>query len=119
MAISCNEKSNIAIQYCCPLLHKYVIGPETVDWAWGDWDEWSECTVSCGIGGIQTRTRFCIPPKNGGHPCPSLTDQDTQPCNIDRCPGRLPICTEYDFIFSFLNSFQKPSIIDKCVHFRH
>ena len=81
------------------LLHKYVIGPETVNWAWGDWDEWSECTISCGIGGIQTRTRFCIPPKNGGHPCPSLTDQDTQPCNIDRCPGRLPICNEYDFSF--------------------
>ena len=88
------------------IFHEYIIGPETVDWSWGDWSEWSKCTVSCGIDGTQTRYRSCIPPTKGGYPCPTQMDRDTQPCNIDRCSGRLPMYTsknEYQFISIYVN----------------
>jgi len=61
-------------------------GPDTKDFSWSDWGEWSECSVACGGVGSQSRVRSCIPPTNGGYECPSDTDSESQDCNNGPCP---------------------------------
>ncbi|MGH0191937.1 UNVERIFIED_CONTAM: hypothetical protein FKN15_000676, partial [Acipenser sinensis] len=56
---------------------------------WGPWQDWSECTVSCGAG-ERTRIRLCNnpPPTNEGRSCPGDTSQVSR-CNIHACPGEI------------------------------
>lgn len=51
-----------------------------------NWTEWANCGASCGEMNT-TRNRFCIPPGEGGDPCPDEPLTDTGPCNLDPCPG--------------------------------
>ncbi|UJR31957.1 hypothetical protein I4U23_019430 [Adineta vaga] len=56
-----------------------------VDGVWSSWDNYSECTASCGSG-IQTRTRLCTGQSNGGQPCfGSATQTITCATNVT-CP---------------------------------
>ena len=51
--------------------------------AWGQWDEWAECSSTCyHHGGTQVRKRFCSDPMplNGGAPC--STSQDVSKAEI-------------------------------------
>ncbi|XP_033647557.1 coadhesin-like isoform X3 [Asterias rubens] len=83
-----SQESNLCENVTCP-----------VNGGWSDWDNWSPCTVSCGAGGEQVRSRACNnpPPSNGGLPCwgdsseTSDCDQATQaPC----CPwGEWSACS--------------------------
>ena len=59
----------------------------SVDGNWSDWNDWSECPVTCG-GGVQNRSRTCTnpPPAFGGNSCPGESDE-TRPCNEKPCPG--------------------------------
>ena len=61
----------------------------TVNGAYGPWSAWSLCTMTCG-GGVQSHSRQCNDPPPGpdGLPCDGLSN-DTQDCNVDKCPGRL------------------------------
>jgi len=56
------------------------------DGYWAPWAEWSSCTLSCvregGRAGAKTRSRECIPPKNGGDPCEGQGTED------DYCPWK-------------------------------
>ncbi len=47
--------------------------------------DWSPCSVKCG-GGTSTQQWICVPPQEGGRPCPgdSLL---TRKCNKHPCPG--------------------------------
>ncbi|XP_067682690.1 A disintegrin and metalloproteinase with thrombospondin motifs adt-1-like [Haliotis asinina] len=56
--------------------------------AWGAWND-HPCPVTCGVSARKTksRTRTCIPPKNGGKECPSLlTETQSQYCGLNGCP---------------------------------
>uniref|UniRef100_H2Y1T3 Peptidase S1 domain-containing protein n=1 Tax=Ciona intestinalis TaxID=7719 RepID=H2Y1T3_CIOIN len=53
--------------------------------SWGDYQQWSTCTVSCG-GGTRTRTRSCNGGSVGSIGCPGEESQ-TEPCNTYNCPG--------------------------------
>ena len=59
----------------------------TVDGAWSDWGEYSDCTVTCGAGS-QTRSRDCNspPPVNGGSSCMGDASE-TRDCDESTCPG--------------------------------
>ena len=59
----------------------------TVDGVFGDWSEWSECTLTCGGGG-QWRNRTCNGPFHGGNDCLGVRNE-TQECNSHSCPGWL------------------------------
>jgi len=61
-------------------------GPDTVNYSWSEWGEFSDCTVECGGDGTQERFRYCNPPKKGGYPCPSQMQSDSQACNNGPCP---------------------------------
>ena len=61
-----------------------------VDGAFSEWDDWTECSVSCGGGG-QTRSRRCDnpAPQFGGLECVGeLTE--CQECNIEPCASQCP-----------------------------
>ena len=71
---------------------KYVLsvrGP--VDGNWGDWSEWSGCSVTCD-GGVRERTRICNAPapENGGKDCgvDGSLGRDIKICNKNPCPGQ-------------------------------
>ncbi|PFX32412.1 Hemicentin-1 [Stylophora pistillata] len=53
---------------------------------WARWEDWRQCSVSCG-GGTQIRSRTCTnpPPQFGGRNC-SGESQNERSCNEQRCP---------------------------------
>ena len=70
-----------------------------MDGAWGPWDDWNECSSSCGEG-HQSRARLCDSPLPdcGGSLCSTtvifllsitedgtLSETDTQTCNYNNC----------------------------------
>ena len=64
-----------------------------MDGGYGSWQEWSECSKTCGRNpGIKTRVRLCNnpEPQNSGKDCSSLgEDSETASCRpkAKRCPG--------------------------------
>ena len=69
------------------LFNLWQLGPNTRNYAWADWEDWSECSVECGGDGTKTRTRACIPPSNGGFDCPTSSQTKTESCNNGPCPS--------------------------------
>lgn len=61
-----------------------------VDGYWKAWGEWSACSSMCD-GGIQTRTRACVPPVYGGLDCEG-DSQQTKPCEVMKCPSKTLTC---------------------------
>ncbi|XP_035691280.1 hemicentin-1-like [Branchiostoma floridae] len=58
-----------------------------VDGGWSEWNPWSDCSVTCGVG-TQTRSRTCTnpAPADGGADCEG-DDEETQDCNSGvSCP---------------------------------
>ena len=58
-----------------------------IDCQWGEWTEWSSCSLTCG-GGVQLRSR--VPSRqarNGGEEC-SGSSAEQQACNSDSCLGK-------------------------------
>jgi len=58
-----------------------------VDCTVGDWDAWSQCSITCGLPDQGERTRGRNSPieaAHGGAECPELTDSDVCP-NIEEC----------------------------------
>ncbi len=47
--------------------------------------DWSPCSKKCG-GGTSTQQWLCVPPKQGGRPCPGETIVHRE-CNKKLCPG--------------------------------
>ena len=58
-----------------------------VDGGWGDYGDWSTCSLECG-GGTQTRTKNCDSPlpANGGAECEG-ENEEIQSCNEQTCAG--------------------------------
>ncbi|KAM8881275.1 SCO-spondin isoform 1-T4 [Synchiropus picturatus] len=56
-----------------------------VDGGWGQWGEWTPCSLPCG-GGTRSRSRKCDnpSPQSGGRGCLGDSDQKTK-CNTDLC----------------------------------
>ena len=61
-----------------------------VDGMWGDWEEWSDCSLTCGDG-TQMRERNCDNPARafGGNDCMG-EDEESQSCNKAACPTQAP-----------------------------
>lgn len=57
------------------------------DGGWGNWSDWSPCSVTCG-NGSQRRHRFCNnpAPDNGGLDCPGNATEHSI-CKMDECRG--------------------------------
>ncbi|XP_045437200.1 adhesion G protein-coupled receptor B1 isoform X3 [Pipistrellus kuhlii] len=59
-------------------------GPEGAPGGWKLWSLWGECTRDCG-GGLQTRTRTCLPaPGPGGSGCEGVLEEGRL-CNRKAC----------------------------------
>lgn len=59
---------------------------------WGNWTEWSDCSVTCGIG-TQNRSRECDSPapEYSGLGCDGEAF-DVQHCTKGECPGMFLQC---------------------------
>ena len=59
-----------------------------VDGGWGEYSDWSSCTVTCG-GGTQSRSRSCSNPlpAYGGKGCSGETTENKL-CGSENCPGK-------------------------------
>ena len=63
---------------------------DLVDGGYSEWEEWSDCSVTCG-GGTRTRYRQCTNPvpQHGGKDCEDLEPPtETEECNSNECPGK-------------------------------
>lgn len=79
-----HDNDCIAGLVCMKGEDKCIAGPNTVNYSWKGWREWSDCSKTCG-GGTRARSRKCNPPQNGGYPCPSSKDVETESCNEEAC----------------------------------
>jgi hypothetical protein len=62
--------------------------PKPVDCVWAEWEDYSDCTKSCGTTdpGTQVRSRsFKVDPQNGGKNCEGKMFE-TKKCNVKECP---------------------------------
>ncbi|CAH3020804.1 unnamed protein product, partial [Porites evermanni] len=59
----------------------------SVDGRFSRWDSWSKCSASCGLAGVQKRTRTCTnpPPQGYGKNCTGDYEQ-SRSCNTNPCP---------------------------------
>lgn len=62
-----------------------------VDGGWGEWGNWSKCSVTCGLG-MQSRERKCDSPKpqNGGRPCNEEEKVHKKFCRERKCGEYVP-----------------------------
>ena len=56
-----------------------------VNCQWHAWDQWTDCTKTCG-GGTRTRSRGTVPAQHGGKECEGKSTE-TEACNTNPCPG--------------------------------
>ena len=56
-----------------------------IDYSWSEWNDWSSCSADCGPS-VKSRTKFCVPPENGGTPCPQKFLSETSKCLTPECP---------------------------------
>ena len=62
-----------------------------VDGQWAEWDNWTECSVSCGNGTVQRRRACSDPlPDNGGLYC-NGSDTEIEQCSLDPCRGKFTL----------------------------
>ncbi|XP_071951940.1 A disintegrin and metalloproteinase with thrombospondin motifs 3-like [Antedon mediterranea] len=80
-----------------------ILKPTMVDGGWNDWSDFSECSLSCGVG-ISTRERKCTnpEPKNGGKYCTG-SNFEHKTCNVQKCPEektdvRADLCKEQNSV---------------------
>ena len=60
----------------------------SVNGGWSNWTDWTECSLTCDPGGVQTRERNCSNPMPafGGNDCVG-DSVETKQCNKRPCPG--------------------------------
>lgn len=75
-------KAILLAQIELPMLFIYL-----VNGGWTHWDDWTECSTSCGKG-TRHRGRSCSNPlpDNGGLTC-NGSDTAIGNCSLDTCPG--------------------------------
>jgi hypothetical protein len=62
-----------------------------VDCSVSTWSQWSSCSVTCGSGMMSRLRTVSVAAKNGGVPCPTLTD--TTSCGVGCCPIACSVST--------------------------
>ena len=71
---------------------------------WGEWEEWKECTRSCGRGEKRRNRDKLIYAKNGGKDCVGKNYQQRD-CGNQDCPGMYLIDFTKNLFYS--NSISK------------
>jgi len=76
-------------------IYEFCAGSCTMcsDGQWTAWEQWTDCTKSCGSDGIQTKTRTCNnpAPAGKGNPCVGPSSE-TKGCELKPCPNPDDFC---------------------------
>ncbi len=64
-----------------------IIAPNIDNYNWTLWEEWTDCSLTCGGTGIKHRSRKCVSSLNGAFNCPTSSQQENDTCGTANCPG--------------------------------
>ena len=67
------------------LLDKIAQTAQQDDPVWQPWGPWGACSITCGAGGVRTRTRAC---KSNTGRCPGIASQDQTCARLPSCIGK-------------------------------
>lgn len=69
----------------------FIIFTTLEDGGWSSWEEWSSCSVSCGVG-VHSRSRSCTNPAplGGGKDC-SGNNIESSTCDAGICAGKCSV----------------------------
>ncbi|XP_076073438.1 uncharacterized protein LOC143045037 isoform X3 [Mytilus galloprovincialis] len=85
-----------------------------VDGSWSDWDNWTECSVSCGNGTIQRRRACADPlPDNGGKLCEG-SDTEIEICSLEPCRECTELSEPSNSTLSCVNNSNTITCVLKC-----
>jgi len=59
---------------------------DSIDCAWGEWGQWSDCSRHCGGGQHHRERNITRWPRPGARPCEAKDKVYTAPCNMQPCP---------------------------------
>ena len=65
---------------------KIMILRSLVNCEWSEWESWTDCSRSCGVGNRIARRKIGQVALDGGFDC-SGNDTLTESCNSNPCPG--------------------------------
>ena len=90
------EKEEMDLEFEELEIAKEIFETQPCPCIWAQWEEWSQCSTSCGEDGVKKRTRVVEKNATNNGPACDGPSEDSEYCDGDPC-RKFEICYKYSF----------------------